>query len=47
MLYMSDNSAIAMTATGTATVRKTEGVDVRVFAEVVKGFTVAVERYGS
>ena len=47
LLYMSDNGAIAMTATGTATVGKTEGVDVRVFAEAVKGFTAAVERYGS
>ena len=46
LLYMSDNGAIAMTATGTATVGKTEGVDACVFAEAVKGFTAAVERYG-
>ena len=47
LLYMSDNGAITMTVTGTAAAGKTEGVDARVFADAVKGFTAAVERYGS
>ena len=43
LLYMSDNSAITMTAMSTVAAGKTEGVDVHVIAEAVKGFTVAVE----